>query len=95
MGMNIPCISDGGKIAFGDPSVPMVLEDVLGRVVVLVLTERPFVDDGIVTCIVKKAGGNPRLRQDGSEAETIGGSRKPTSRTSQPPRLTPRTFCEP
>lgn len=93
--MNIPCVSDSGKIVLGDPSVPVILENVLGRVVVLVLTERPFVDDTTVTCIVKKAGGDPRLRQDGLEAEAIGRSRKLTSRTSHPPRLTPRTFCEP
>ena len=62
--ISVPSSSDGSKIAFGNPTVPMLLESVLGRVVVLVLTERPFIDDGTVARVVKKAGGDPWLRQN-------------------------------
>lgn len=62
--ISVPSSSDGSKIAFGNPTVPMLLESVLGRVVVLVLTERPFIDDGTVARVVKKAGGDPWLREN-------------------------------
>ena len=57
----IPRSSDGSKVALGDPGIPVVLQNTQCRVVILILTERPFVDNGRVASIVKDAWSDPWL----------------------------------
>jgi len=63
---------------------------------VLILTEGVFIDNTVVTGVVEEGWRNPGLEEPifnfivGSESSERG-----TSNTSQPPRFTPRTFCDP
>ena len=56
-----PGRGDIGEVLLGDPSVPMCLKLRLRYRLGLVRAERPFVDDGAVTGVVKQAWGDPRL----------------------------------
>lgn len=40
-------------IAFGDPRVPVIDKGVVGRVVILILAEGPFIDDTIVARVLE------------------------------------------
>jgi len=48
-----PRCGNGLEICFGDPCVPMTLKGAQGRVVVLILTKRPLVDNIRITCVIK------------------------------------------
>ena len=72
----------------------MVLQNRFRGVIVLILAKGPLIDDVTVTSVLEYAWSDPRLdtnenRASGVTFESL------TSRTSQPPRLTPRTFVEP
>lgn len=72
----------------------MVLQSCLRGVIVLTLTEGPFINNATVTSILEYAWCDPRLTT--SEKRALEATFESlTSRTSQPPRLTPRTFLEP
>lgn len=58
---DVPGCGNICEICLRYPSVPVVLKDTGGRCCVLVLTEGPLIDDGIVSGIVKKARGDPWL----------------------------------
>lgn len=68
---SVPCSSDGSKVALGDPSIPVVLQNTQRRAVILILTERPFVNDGIVSSVVENARSNPRLAVSTSLGRTF------------------------
>jgi hypothetical protein len=74
-------------------------ESLRGNISVLQLPKCPFVDDIGVSSVVENAGGDPRLHMMKPGALSIHRYRKRrlkrTSSTSHPPRLTPRTFCDP
>jgi hypothetical protein len=82
----------------------MGLESRLCNSLILILSKRPLVDDSAVSGIVEYAGCDPRLHVMGNKARVSIQTHKErgpppkekrTSSTSQPPRLTPRTFCAP
>ena len=90
-----PCSCNIRQVLLRDPIVPMVLEGREGSAVGLHLTEGPFIYDGGVSRIVEEAGCDPRLQRGTSNQQDASSTMKGalhTSRTSQPPRLTPRTF---
>lgn len=89
---NVPCRRNSFKVIFGDPRIPMVLQGRLSSVVVL-LAEGPLINDATVTDVLEYTGRDPRLETNKKRTEAT--FECLTSRTSQPPRLTPRTFLEP
>jgi hypothetical protein len=48
-----PCRSNRAEIRFRDPSIPVVLKLAQGRVVVLILTKRPFVDNTRIARVIE------------------------------------------
>jgi hypothetical protein len=57
----VPSSCNSLKVPFGYPGVPMLLERQLRRVFVLILPERPLVDDSRVSSVVEYAWGDPGL----------------------------------
>jgi hypothetical protein len=57
----VPSNCNSLKVCFGYPGVPMLLERQLRRVFVLILPERPLVDDSRVSSVVEYAWGDPGL----------------------------------
>jgi hypothetical protein len=58
---DIPGSGNIDKICLGDPSIPVVLEGCRGSGPSLELTERPLVDDIIISCCVEETGRDPWL----------------------------------
>ena len=58
---DVPGTRDIREVLLRYPGVPVVLENGSSRCCVLVLTERPLINDGIVAGVVEKARSNPWL----------------------------------
>ena len=89
---DVPSCGNGRKVRIGDPSVPVSLEHRSGDGTVLVLVKCPFIDDPWIPGDIKERGGDPWLTGTWVKfyLNFYGAIR--TSNTSQPPKLTPRTF---
>lgn len=59
--VNVPCGGDIDEVLLGDPGVPVVLQRCLSSSVVLVLTERPLVDNSGVARFFEEGWSNPWL----------------------------------
>lgn len=73
----------------------MRLKSGQGRIVVLILTESPLVNDLRVSGVVEERGRDPWLAITSSvNGDLRSEYRRQTSSTSQPPKLTPRIFWD-
>ena len=73
----------------------MLLKSGEGRIMVLILTESPLVDDLRVSGVVEERGCYPWLEIASFVNSDLGSEhRRQTSSTSQPPKLTPRIFWD-
>ena len=98
----VPGRGNGDKISLCYPRVPMSLECLFRDSLVLQLPKCPFINNFGVVRVVEQAGGNPGLADSTKVQRRV---KTPhmrakractrTSITSHPPRLTPRTFCDP
>lgn len=59
-----PCCFDCNEIVLRYPCVPMILQHIQGVVRVLHLSERVFVYNVGIICVLKDAWGNPGLNGD-------------------------------
>ena len=74
----------------------MVLQRGQSLCMVLILTESVFIDNTVITGIVEEGWRNPGLEDIiFNFIVESKSSERSTSSTSQPPRFTPRTFCDP
>ena len=73
----------------------MILKSDEGRIMILILTESPLVDDLRVSGVVEERGRYPWLEIASSvNSDLESEHRRQTSSTSHPPKLTPRIFWD-
>ncbi len=75
------------------PGVPVLSKSVERSVPILKLAERPLVDNVGVPRVVEQTGRDPWLHKH-QQCVKIRSKRFLTSKTSHPPKLTPRTIME-
>lgn len=93
---HLPSCFDVFEVGFGDPSIPVLLQSSGGLVFSLEFAESILVDDACVVGSIEERWRDPRLDEsDVRKQDAISCSGTHTSRTSQPPRLTPRTLVFP